>query len=109
MEISDLLTHIYSIKRGEAGPMARYLAEGGEVTPAVRTALVQHLRNPKAPAKRSVAQQHREMRIVVAFLGRHLAGMSRAEAIRDILKSEPNLTPSTIENYLRNFANKSAL
>jgi hypothetical protein len=111
MELHELFVPVLALKRGETAQMARYLADGGEVTPAIRQALVKYLRNPQPakPSKRTHSQQSREFQIVLAFIGlHHVQGLSRAEAIREILRGEPNLTLSTVENYLRNYKKKSA-
>lgn len=108
-DLSEILAGTNDLLRGETEPMARYLASGGAVTPQVRAALVRHLRNPQKPGKRRWSQERREHQIAWLFYILHdLGKLHRAQAIREIIRMEPNLTPATIENYLRNSANKSA-
>lgn len=102
MQLEEILLHMYEIKRGNAEPMAKYLAEGGEVTPRVRAALVQHLRKPAKRARRTLKQQHREALIVAMYYAHRANGLTQAGAFREIIKGEPNLTPETIRNYIRN-------
>lgn len=108
MDVRDIQAGIADLMRGETEPMARYLQSGGELTPGIRAALVQHLRAPKKPRKRRWAQEQRELDVVWLFVALHyMGGLHRAEAIRRILEMEPNLTQSTVENYLRNFLGNS--
>ena len=110
MDLNELFVPILALRRKETKPMADYLAEGGEITPAIRAALIDFLRDPRPGkrSKRTYAQKSVEAEIVMAFIAlHHMGGLVRAEAIRQILEMEPNLTQSTVENYLRNFFGKS--